>query len=165
MESTNNEEIINNKNNDKDKELSFIFDFFWEKIESSSFSKIISNILDRNLDNYIKEKFILYLHKKSIKDKSIIRAIDSKNIIDMYKYLSDESIVKIITKLDLVTNVNVIECIICSNYIDKPYSGQCGHIFCQECLDKHIRSSKLRNQVPKCPTCRREIDNCIRIFI
>ena len=85
-----NNEANNIINNDED-ELSFIFDFFWEKIESSSFCKIISNILDRDLDTSIKEKFIDMKKRKTGNSKF--------NFVNSFKFMFKNL-------LDLLTSIN-----------------------------------------------------------
>jgi hypothetical protein len=46
-----------------------------------------------------------------------------------------------------------LECAICLDVLSDPYSSQCNHAFCRECISTVISSSKQ----PKCPLCKETI--------
>ena len=153
-----------NENTNINTNISFYFQNFWENIDSIHFNKILTNIFNRDIDLKYKEKLALWIHKQSIKDKNIYRSIDSKIINDIYKYISDDIIVSVIENLEN-SKIQTIECSICRETLDKPYAGDCGHVFCKTCLDKHIRICKLRQNEPICPKCRQIINDTKRIYI
>ena len=142
------------------------FENFCEVIDYSCLKALIYNILNREIDIKYKEKFCIWLHKKTLRDKNIIKAIDPSLINEIYKYISNENILNIIDGLDK-QNISKIECCICCNNINKPTAGDCGHIFCKECMDKYTRVNRLRDrQVElKCPKCRENVGELRRIFI
>lgn len=41
-----------------------------------------------------------------------------------------------------------LTCTLCEQFFTNPYSTECGHTFCYECIKKHLREKKKR-----CPTC------------
>lgn len=162
----NNENNENNKNNENNENtcMAFHFQTFWENIDTSNFNKILTNIFNRDIDIIYKEKLALWIHKQSVKDKNIYRTIDNRLINEIYKYISDDIIISVIENLDNL-KLQTIECSICRETLDKPYAGECGHVFCKTCIDKHIRISGLRNTDVKCPKCRENINQARRIYI
>ena len=52
-------------------------------------------------------------------------------------------------------NEHVLECSICTEQFKNPKSLPCLHIFCQNCINEHIRKSAIGDQY-KCPICNEQ---------
>ena len=163
-DSDNDSENNSENNSDNNKSIAFHFQTFWENIESSHFNKILNEIFNREIDISYKEKLALWIHKQSLKDKNIYKILDNKLINEIYKYISNDIIKIVIQNLDDY-NIQTIECSICLSTLDKPFAGDCGHVFCKTCIDKHVRISSLRQNEPKCPKCKQNVINIKRIYI
>ncbi|KAI8816713.1 uncharacterized protein EV422DRAFT_581244 [Fimicolochytrium jonesii] len=50
-----------------------------------------------------------------------------------------------------------LACPVCTDYFVLPFTLDCGHVFCYECLDQWFAHLDVDGSEPKCPTCRERI--------
>jgi hypothetical protein len=144
-----------------------LYECFLDKIEkSSTLNTVVLNILNKNLPSEIINKFLLWYHKKCIIDSKYSNALDNELINKMYSKLSSESLIKLLESINTTRNPCINQCNICQNAIENPHCYDCGHVFCLDCINKHRRSVRLRNNEYNCPQCRKPVLNDpIKIYL
>jgi hypothetical protein len=46
------------------------------------------------------------------------------------------------------------ECPICISTCEYNLKTKCGHVFCHDCIEEHIKTKTTKKQTPECPLCR-----------
>ena len=71
--------------------------------------------------------------------------------------LSEDVIARIL-EVDLV----VVECAICKSIAKRGrINPSCGHVFCRDCVEKHVKKHHQDGKDPKCPTCQDDINDVL----
>jgi len=155
-----------------------VVDYFINKEIPKKILNMIKNLKDNDVillpfvnNNYLyyklnkKMKLKCDIDNKNFLQKIYLRIVNESNLKynSMYfKFTVVESCFILIQATNEILNManinNSLLCPICIN-LPKNYSTLCGHLFCNDCLDKIINSTK------KCPICNRKIHNYIKIFL